>query len=230
MTTARERILGAVRDGLSRAKLPDAFPDRPDLSWVGSGAPSPGSPQLMAPFAEAVRSLTGELHEADSASEVARLVAEIAGTHQATRYLSWDGDELGCEGLIERLAAAGLSRVPYNLSPEPAARGRDVLALDDVPLGLTGAVAGLADTGGIVLTSGAGRGRLTSLLPPVHVAILSRRLIYPSLPVFLRALPRSIADCSNLVVVAGPSRTADIEMTLSHGVHGPKAIHVILTA
>jgi L-lactate dehydrogenase complex protein LldG len=97
-----------------------------------------------------------------------------------------------------------------------------------VGIGLTGAHAALADSGAIVLVSGPGRGRLASLLPPAHVAIVSERRMWPSLPALVRAEPGLLDAGSNVVVVAGPSRTADIEMTLTHGVHGPKHVHVIL--
>ncbi len=228
MSTARERMLGAVRSGLLRASLPDASADPPDLSWIDADAPAPGGDRLASQFKDAVTALTGVPHEAGSRDEIAALVAGIAREHGATRYVSWDESELGCEGLIARLAELGLSRVPYHLALTPDERQRDVMALDPVPIGLTGALGGLADTGGIVLTSGSGRGRLVSLLPPVHIALVRRRRLYPSLPAFLRAMPRAVAECSNFVVVAGPSRTADIEMTISHGVHGPKAVHVVL--
>jgi L-lactate dehydrogenase complex protein LldG len=52
----------------------------------------------------------------------------------------------------------------------------------------------------------------------------------PSLAALLREEPGLFDAGSNVVIVAGPSRTADIEMTLTHGVHGPKHVHVILTS
>jgi L-lactate dehydrogenase complex protein LldG len=52
--------------------------------------------------------------------------------------------------------------------------------------------------------------------------------MWPSLTALVRAEPELLAAGSNVVLVAGPSRTADIEMTLTHGVHGPKHVHVIL--
>jgi L-lactate dehydrogenase complex protein LldG len=78
------------------------------------------------------------------------------------------------------------------------------------------------------LISGPGRGRLASLLPPVHIALLPGQKLYPSLPAFLAANPTATKTGSNLVLITGASRTADIEMTLSIGVHGPGEIHVII--
>jgi len=116
------------------------------------------------------------------------------------------------------------------VSGDPERRQQDVDALAGIGLGVTGAHAALAENGGIVLVSGPGRGRLASILPPLHVAIVSERRLRPSLAALLREEPRLLDEGSNVVVVAGPSRTADIEMTLTHGVHGPKHLHVIVTA
>ncbi len=95
---------------------------------------------------------------------------------------------------------------------------------------MTGAHAAIAENGAVVLVSGPGRGRLASLLPPVHVAIVPERRLRPTFAALVREEPRLLDSGSNVVLIAGPSRTADIEMTLSHGVHGPRHIHVILTA
>ena len=107
-------------------------------------------------------------------------------------------------------------------------RRQRLAELDDVAVGLTGAVAGLADTGSLALVSGPGRGRIASLLPPLHIAMLRVSQLHRD----LRGVPcRASADRgrgSNLVLITGPSRTADIEMTLTRGVHGPGEVHVVL--
>jgi L-lactate dehydrogenase complex protein LldG len=160
---------------------------------------------------------------------VADAIAGIARTHQAASFFSWDEEHLGCPGLLAALASRGLTRVTYDVGGDPERRAREVEALDGVGLGVTGAYAALADTGGLVLVSGPGRGRLASLLPPVHVAVVGERQLRPSLAALVRGEPGLLDAGSNVVIVAGPSRTADIEMTLTHGVHGPKHVHVILT-
>jgi L-lactate dehydrogenase complex protein LldG len=118
--------------------------------------------------------------------------------------------------------------VDNHLAVEAAERKARLSDLDGILVGLTGAQGGLADTGSLALVSGPGRGRLASLLPPVHIALLPMRQLYPSLPAFLAANPTAATAGSNLVFITGPSRTADIELTLSMGVHGPKEIHAII--
>jgi len=83
----------------------------------------------------------------------------------------------------------------------------------------------VADTGTIVLTGGPGRSLISSLLPEVHIAILRTSDIRESLPQVLRLIEVQSAAC--VVLISGPSRTADIEMTLTIGVHGPKELYVL---
>jgi L-lactate dehydrogenase complex protein LldF len=92
-------------------------------------------------------------------------------------------------------------------------------------VGVTKAVCGLADTGSVLITDGMGDPLKASLLPEIHIAILETSDILPSLPDAMRLVKKSGAA----VFITGPSRTADIEMTLTIGVHGPKEIHVFLT-
>jgi L-lactate dehydrogenase complex protein LldG len=101
-----------------------------------------------------------------------------------------------------------------------------------VDLGLTGVDLAVAETGTLVLVSGAGRPRSTSLLPPCHIAVFDRTALLESLRqvgVFLEAWHADPASARGGAInfITGPSRTADIELTLTRGVHGPKEVHAI---
>jgi L-lactate dehydrogenase complex protein LldG len=181
-------------------------------------------------FAAALTALSGHVHRASGAEAVADVIAGLARAHGAASFISWDGEHLGCPGLLAALASRGLARVTYDVSGDSGRRAPDVDGLAAIGLGVTGAHAALAENGGLVLVSGPGRGRLASLLPPLHVAVVDERRLRPSLVALLSEEPGLFDTGSNVVIVAGPSRTADIEMTLTHGVHGPKHVHVILTA
>jgi L-lactate dehydrogenase complex protein LldG len=69
---------------------------------------------------------------------------------------------------------------------------------------------------------------LLSLLPPCHIAVIDSSRIVPSLDDVLRLRPMPGDGSSAMIVITGPSRTADIEMRLVRGVHGPGEIHVII--
>jgi L-lactate dehydrogenase complex protein LldF len=90
--------------------------------------------------------------------------------------------------------------------------------------GLTKAICGLADTGSILEADGEGDKLQASLLTEIHLAVLKKSDIYPSLSDAIH-LTR---DKKSAVFITGPSRTADIEMTLTIGVHGPGELHVLL--
>jgi L-lactate dehydrogenase complex protein LldG len=93
-------------------------------------------------------------------------------------------------------------------------------------VGVTKAICGLADTGSILIADGEGNPLQASLLPELHVAILCAPNILPSLA---NALTMPIVRTSkSVVVITGPSRTADIEMSLTIGMHGPGEVHVFL--
>ncbi|MDP3000442.1 MAG: lactate utilization protein, partial [Bryobacterales bacterium] len=94
--------------------------------------------------------------------------------------------------------------------------------------GVTSADYGLADTGTLVMLSSAREARMISLLPPMHVALIPREIILTGLDELFAILPNPAEVTSSMVLITGPSRTADIEQILVRGVHGPGEIHVIV--
>ena len=94
--------------------------------------------------------------------------------------------------------------------------------------GITSAQAGIAETGTLVLDSSVERNRLVSLVPPVHIAILDASRIYQTLGETLTALQSGEEVSPAITFITGPSRTADIELTLAIGVHGPQELYVII--
>jgi L-lactate dehydrogenase complex protein LldF len=93
-----------------------------------------------------------------------------------------------------------------------------------IRVGVTKAICGLADTGSILEADGAGDKLRASLLTEIHLAMLKTSVIHPSLSDAIH-LARGTKSA---VFITGPSRTADIEMTLTIGVHGPGELHVLL--
>ena len=100
-------------------------------------------------------------------------------------------------------------------------------------VGLTGTDYALAETGSLVILPRRGLSRLVSLVPPVHVALVRPDEVLESLHdlFLLRRLEfkrRGGEMGSYLNFITGPSRTADIEMTIVQGVHGPRSVHMII--
>jgi L-lactate dehydrogenase complex protein LldG len=94
--------------------------------------------------------------------------------------------------------------------------------------GITSADYALADTGTFVLLSSRDEARMISLLPPVHIAVVPRERLLTGLDELLTLLPVPSARSSSMVLITGPSRTADIEQILVRGVHGPGEVHAVI--
>jgi len=173
--------------------------------------------------------LGGAVHDARNLEDVVAVIRGLAGQDASVaepRVMMWDESQLPVQGLGAALAASGMTILTQ--SPDTAASAAHRQELASATVGITGADGGLAETGSIVLASGPGRGRLASLLPPIHVALLKRSLMVESLPVFIGLHPEVVTSGANFVCITGPSRTADIEHVLARGVHGPREIHVVL--
>jgi L-lactate dehydrogenase complex protein LldG len=95
-------------------------------------------------------------------------------------------------------------------------------------IGLTGCDGAIAETGTVALLSGPGRSRTVSLLPPVHVAVLRSGDVVFTMKEFLRLHAKALESAACCSFITGPSRTADIELTLTLGVHGPGRVVVVV--
>lgn len=185
-------------------------------------------------FRQEFERVGGTFHRVASVAEVPAAVTAIAREREARKLIAWPPAALGLD-LATPLGAAGLEVEPMPESspatPEARERLRAVTAAAD--LGVTGADLAIAETGTLVLVSGAGRPRSTSLLPPTHVAVFDRTVLVESLEqvgIVLEAWHEEEQPAwrgGAIHFITGPSRTADIELTLTRGVHGPREVHAI---
>jgi L-lactate dehydrogenase complex protein LldG len=95
-------------------------------------------------------------------------------------------------------------------------------------VGISTAQTAIAETGTLMLDSEAERHRLVSLVPPVHIAIINAADICLTLGEALAASRQASEISRTITFITGPSRTADIELTLAIGVHGPQELYVII--
>jgi len=196
------------------------LPDRLQEVWrraAGTG------PALRARFAAAAGKVGAVVHEAGSREAALHLVAELAVSQ-------------GARGLVaaDAALAEGLARAAPGL-PVPDAE-REPGSLLTADWGVCWAVCGVAETGSIIVHLDPPDARLTTMLPPVHAALLPDSAIVESLQDGLLVTRDRVLRLqregrpSYLSWVTGPSRTADIERVLTIGVHGPRELHVILVA
>lgn len=98
----------------------------------------------------------------------------------------------------------------------------------NVEAGITSTIGGIADAGALILWSSKEEPRLMSLVPPIHIAILRADKIYNSLLEVMQKENWSATMPTNAFLISGPSKTADIELVLAFGVHGPKELIVLV--
>jgi L-lactate dehydrogenase complex protein LldG len=141
--------------------------------------------------------------------DLSQLVFDKLNELNTSAILTWESEQLPM-GLTEDLIESGIS-ISEDFNPQ-------------VKVGLTGTLAAIAETGTLVLTSGAGRAQFVSLIPEIHLVVLRASDIHQELSEILQQ--REVKEASSVALISGPSRTADIEMTLTIGVHGPGQVHV----
>ncbi len=167
-------------------------------------------------FLDEIRKLSGVAQkiEAQEVSKALEALVAENGVHKATLWHSPLLKKLGCENTLRGL---GVELVSPNASKHDLAQ---------CELGVTEADYLLPETGTLVLRSSAEKPRPVSLLPRIHLAIVQPGLLRPDLhQVFAEA-----KDSPYLVFITGPSRTSDIELTTTLGVHGPKSLYVWMVA
>ena len=218
----RETFLQRIKSAIEISELPpipEATPGGliPDLPEAG----------VTERFMEQVEAVDGHTHRVGSDDEAVHLIGALLEQYGANSYLGWAPEHLPIFGLAERLRATSLGAV---VPGDAEGRLEQQSGYMDLLVGITGASAGLAESGSIVLESGVGRPRMASLIPLVHIALLREPDITQSLSHWIADHPEAASDTSNLFMITGPSRTADIEQTLNLGVHGPKHLHVVVVA
>jgi L-lactate dehydrogenase complex protein LldF len=148
--------------------------------------------------------------------QVVQEILQVLKSKGINQLLAWNEAYLP-PGVLKGLVDAGLE-ISY-----PEIRTLEPSSL--IRVGLTGASAGIAETGSIIVSGGAGRPLSASLLPETHIALLWEKDMVETLDQAL--YNEEIKKMSASVIISGPSRTADIEMTLTIGVHGPGELVVI---
>jgi L-lactate dehydrogenase complex protein LldG len=189
-------------------------------------------PEALVRFVEEFERVAGVFHRVPNAADVPDVIRGIAAERGAREIVTWEPAALGMD-LGGGAVGGELAVLPAPGGADETARLRHRHEAARAGIGVTGADLAVAETGTLVLVSGAGRPRSTSLLPETHVAVFGPGALVESLEqvgVILEALHVEPArGMSGAVInfITGPSRTADIELTLTRGVHGPKHVHVV---
>jgi L-lactate dehydrogenase complex protein LldG len=211
---ARERILSRLRGA------PRAEEERPAVLAPAPPADRPARIERLKSLMEAMRT---EVHVVPEPQWPSRL-AEILSRRDFKSLLYAPGAAVAAG--VEAAAATGAGLPELKAYDAPVESLKDLVFTVDASI--TSAAGAVADTGAILLVPDALEPRLMSLVPPVHIAVLRADTIYDSLAEALRAGGFAAAMPTNLLLISGPSKTADIELTLAFGVHGPKELILLV--
>ena len=208
---SRESILHKVQTALGR-RPGQAPTDIPPMRLRASEA-KPEDQVLQ--FCKAVEALAGKAYCAASKTDARAYASSLLG----------GGTAVASDAPL--LLECGITSLP---GAKTVVQGKEELRrlCAAADLGITGADYALADTGTLVMLASAKEARMISLLPPVHLAVVSRDRILANLDELFLLVPRPDRITSSMVLITGPSRTADIEQILIRGVHGPGELHVII--
>jgi len=124
---------------------------------------------------------------------------------------------------IDSLAST-INLTPYDFMIEDNKSG----LFNDYPASITGSHCAIAQTGSIVLWPNVQEPRTLSLVPPVHFVIVDSHELYQDFATLISAQKWQDKLPTNVVLISGPSKTADIQQTLAYGAHGPKELIVLL--
>ena len=98
----------------------------------------------------------------------------------------------------------------------------------DTDAGFTSTRGGIAETGTLIVWPDEKEPRLMSLVPPIHFALLDAASIHGTLFDVMASENWSASLPTNALLISGPSKTADIQVTLAYGAHGPKELIILL--
>ncbi len=207
MSTSHHKLLERIRHrlgGTQAPELPPVLHTTPHAQGVET-------------FCAALESVAGQAHRVTCGKDGLLVLRGLIAERGWNSLACSDSEFL--RGWCEQLGPT--CRADHADNPIP--RG-ELLKMD---AGLCTAQLGIADTGSLALCSETERHRLVSLVPPASVIVLFERDLVPD---FAAALQRFGEEGlpTTLSFITGPSRTADIELTLTVGVHGPGSVDVIL--
>jgi L-lactate dehydrogenase complex protein LldG len=222
---SRESFLTRVRQAaqMGRAYRVQLHDVPAGTGYVGAGE------DLCAAMASEVDAVGGVAHVVEGHDAARQTLQALLNQYQPTSALCWQHPVLDRLDVAELLAAAGITLHNYETLVKLDEAEQRSLALA-AGVGISSADLAIAETGTLMVCARPGQERIASLLPPVHVAIIEQSQIVPDLfDAITQLAQRGLENLpSNIALITGPSKTGDIELQLTTGVHGPGKWHVIL--
>ncbi|MCZ6678759.1 MAG: lactate utilization protein [Candidatus Poribacteria bacterium] len=205
--SSRDEILNRLRRQARPETLPPVWRSQREFA------------DLAARFTESLTAAKGEVRRAESLERAWAEVDAILREVGAQAVVANNEPPLNAIAL-----AARWPDCEWHVVDQTPGDLRQFCARADI--GLSGVEAALAETGSLVVHSGPGKSRMVTLLPPVHIALVPVSGLMPD--IFIWTAARAGKMPANVILISGPSKSADIEMTLVLGVHGPRRLIAVL--
>jgi L-lactate dehydrogenase complex protein LldG len=214
MNDSRELILGRIREHLGRSPANAPAAAAAIDTALAARAPGPrpvADADLVAAFRARSEALASTVDEVAGLADVPRSIAAYLAEHRLAPRAACVPDLAGLDW-----GGAGI---------EVAARA----AVDHDLVGITGVFRGIAETGTLMLCTGAATPATVSLLPETHIAVVPVSTILASMEEGWAAARATFGEMPRAVnFISGPSRTGDIEQTIVLGAHGPYRVHIVI--
>lgn len=216
--STRDRILAKLKAGAPQENRPE-----PDVdSWFASHRLVENSSEKAARFRTLIELAHAEVYAVTPGNWLQKLW-EVLTAKGLTELLVSPGTEHG-QHAMSRLTESGIACKGYDQAIDG---WRDEM-FNHTPASLTTARAAIAETGTMILWPDADEPRLMSLVPPIHIVLLDASKIYNTFYEAIQTEGWKDGMPTNAILVSGPSKTADIQVTLAYGAHGPKELVVLL--
>ena len=215
--SARDRILAKLN---AAPVLPKAAPDI--ASWYATHRGEETTAEKVARFRGCIEFAHAEVYAVSNASWPQKLW-EVLSAKQIDKLLVAPGTAHG-QRAIEVLSESGIGCCNYG---QPIEAWKDEM-FHNIPASLTVARSAIAETGTLVLWPDANEPRLMSLVPPIHIVLLDAAKIHNTFDEVMSSEGWANGLPTNALLISGPSKTADIQVTLAYGAHGPKELIVLL--
>jgi L-lactate dehydrogenase complex protein LldG len=232
--TSRDAILTKLRDarrtGKVNTRLLESAAPRPSAFLPVTQIEDASPDGLLARFSEELIRLKGEVFVCDHDQAARDQIAALLREHGAARALAWDFACIPLPGLAETVRGMGVEVIHPETHDE--FRAETLSTAETAQVGITGVDAAAAATGTLIVTTAPGKGRIPTILAPIHIAIIRQRQIVPRIEDWVGRLRAeqmaAVRASANFCFITGPSRTGDIEMELILGVHGPGRVQAVI--
>lgn len=216
--SARDNILAKLKASAPAENRPE-----PDVAgWFAGHRPVESSDEKASRFRRLIELAHAEVYAVSSANWVQKLWEVLTAKGLAELLVSPNTDH--GRHAMARLSESGIACKGYE---QPIEAWKDEM-FHDTPASLTTARAAVAETGTLILWPDADEPRLMSLVPPVHIVLLDAGKIYNTFFEAMQTEGWKDGLPTNALLISGPSKTADIQVTLAYGAHGPKELVVLL--